>query len=106
MARIKGVPTGQATRATSPAPGRLGRIGAGLRARINWSRRELTAGSKAIHNSLADLRERYQQACLHTFITQRPPCPGSPFRWASPSPRRLSPAAAARTRPRPAHRLG
>ena len=28
MARIKGVPAGQATRAASPAPGRLGRIGA------------------------------------------------------------------------------
>lgn len=28
MARIKGVPAGQATRAASPTPGRLARIGA------------------------------------------------------------------------------
>jgi hypothetical protein len=29
MTRIKGVPVGQTTRAASPTPGRLGRIGAG-----------------------------------------------------------------------------
>jgi hypothetical protein len=39
----------------------------------NWSRRELTAGSKTELESLADLRDRYRQACLHAFVTRDDP---------------------------------
>jgi hypothetical protein len=36
----------------------------------NWERRELTPESKALRDSLADLRDRYRQACLHAFIAR------------------------------------
>jgi hypothetical protein len=39
----------------------------------NWSRQELTAASNAELESLADLRDRYRQACLHAFVTRGDP---------------------------------
>jgi hypothetical protein len=37
------------------------------------SRCEPTAGSQAVLDSLADLRSRYRQACLHAFVTRDSP---------------------------------
>jgi hypothetical protein len=39
----------------------------------NWSRREPTAGSKAAHDALADLRDRCGHACLHAFVRRDSP---------------------------------
>jgi hypothetical protein len=39
----------------------------------NWDRREPTAESKATRDSLADLRDRYRQACLHAFVARNSP---------------------------------
>jgi hypothetical protein len=41
--------------------------------RYTWERRELTAESEATCDSLADLRDRYRQACLRAFIIRNSP---------------------------------